>query len=66
MIDKNISAPYMDLICEDCKAKITEQMKSLKKTDILFPRKVMNKFTNILCSKCFKKVVKAMQRRGKI
>ena len=69
MIDdaaKKKGEEYLKFVCKDCKAKLLEQMKSVKKTDALFPKKGMNKFTNILCVKCHRRIVKVMKKQGAI
>lgn len=61
MVNLNAGAKFIDLVCDDCKAKIITQMKTLSKIDILFPRKVMQKFKDVLCEGCLKKVVRRMK-----
>lgn len=65
-----IGGAYSHLLCEDCKAKVIEATKSLKKIDMLRPKKVMKKFSRILddcLNGCKDKVIAEMEKnRGTI
>lgn len=59
MIPKSadIGKRFEDLICEDCKLKIAEKTKGIKKYHMLMPRKIGTDFMKVVCRKCKHKII---------
>lgn len=59
----DLGKEYEDCICEDCKQRIIDETSKLNRRSLLRPRRVMNKFKDILCPKCLKAVQEKMLRK---
>lgn len=64
-IDKSLGDSYKHLLCDKCKDRIVYETKKLSKIDLLFPRRIIKRFKNVLCQRCFNLLIQEMQNRGK-
>lgn len=56
-METKLGEAIKDLVCEDCKQKITYATSKLSKWDLLKPLKTAEKFRRLLCNECHKKVL---------
>ena len=49
--------PIGELLCQECKDKVTEETKKLSKWDLLKPNRTARRFAKLMCPSCTAKII---------